>query len=62
MPRGNPRTPITVRIDTDTKRKVDALLRDPIRGRTRYSSLSNLIDRLLLDFVLQETIARKANS
>lgn len=55
----NPRTMISARIDPDTLHKVRTLMANPTTGRPKYSSISDLINRLLLDYVLKETKARQ---
>lgn len=64
MPRGNPGHPLTIRFDADVLRKVRELLRDPVRGKTRYASLSDLMNQLLLqwtaDQIKQINEAKKA--
>jgi len=45
---------IAVRVDTEVLDKIRILLKDPVRGKTRYGGMSGLVNRLLLNWVIKQ--------
>jgi hypothetical protein len=53
------RTPTSFRLDPDVKAKVLNLLENPVNRRTRWGSLSDLVNYLLLQWVADQIKARE---
>ena len=49
-----PRYPTSIRIDPEIVKEVRRLQYDPVTRRTRHGSLSDLITKLLLDWIAEQ--------
>ena len=58
MPRGSPKTPMCVRVDKDVLEQVRTRMKDPVHGGTKYASMTDLVERLFLDWLITQN--RKA--